>query len=51
VRAQDPVGATIALELQHDIDEVLERLGTCEAPVLGDVADEDRRRPDDSRIA
>ena len=44
VRAQDAVRAAVTLELQHDVDEVLERLGAGEATVLGDVTDDDRGR-------
>jgi hypothetical protein len=45
VRPQDPVGPAIALELEHDVDEVLERLGAGDAAILGDVTDDDRRDP------
>jgi hypothetical protein len=45
VTAQDPVrAAAFALELEHDVDQVLERLGPGDRAVLGDVTDEDRRR-------
>ena len=33
----------LALEVEHRVDDVLERLGTGEAAVLRDVADEERR--------
>ena len=33
----------LAFEVEHGVDDVLERLGTGEAAVLGDVADEERR--------
>ena len=33
----------VALELQHAVDEVLEHARACDRPVLGHVADEDRR--------
>ena len=45
LRAQEAQRAVaLALERQHDVDEVLERLGAGQAAVLGDVADEDDRR-------
>ena len=41
-RAHDAVGVMLlALEIQHRVDDVLERLGPGEAAVLGDVADEE----------
>ena len=42
----------LALELEHDVDQVLERLGPGEPAVLGDVTDEDvRDRRSSSRTA
>ncbi len=43
-RADDTVRVVLlALEIQHRVDDVLERLGSGEVAVLGDVADEERR--------
>ena len=38
-------GEALALEAEHRVHEVLERLGARKAPVLRDVADEHNRRP------
>ena len=44
-RAQDAViEHALALEVQHRVDDVLERLGTGDAPALGDVANGEHRR-------
>ena len=40
---QSQAGGSLALERQHGVDEVLERLRSGEPPLLGDVADEDDR--------
>ncbi len=43
-RAQQPqAGEALAFERQHDVDDVLERLGPGQRAVLGHVADEDHR--------
>ncbi len=45
LRAEDADGpVAVALECEHGIDEVLERLGSGQAAVLGDLADEDDGR-------
>jgi hypothetical protein len=42
-RAHDPVVlALLALEVEHGVDDVLERLRARQAAVLGDVADQER---------
>ena len=41
---------TVAVERQHGVDEVLERPGTREPAVLGDVSDEQRRDAERLRV-
>src|SRR5437764_149937 len=35
----------VALEVQHDVDEVLQRARPCDGAVIGDVADQQHRHP------
>jgi hypothetical protein len=43
-RANDPMRMmTFSLEVEHRIDDVLERFGSGEAAILGDVSDQQRR--------